>query len=189
MFNQLISLGGKEHLLESVGLGEVTLRFFSATAFGRDHSRVQKEACILSALCQSSLNMVPGFSEPSRGCQRPSHRLVREDIRAHREFLLRKTKRQRKSFTSGCEKERESSRITNRAAQLNFVFEHTGFILAASAAQCFGKCPLVFGQRIQSRRALQRSDGFDEFLLSQQDAPFCEQRGRVVRQITQRRAT
>src|SRR5262245_65023872 len=121
--------------------------------------------------------MLVGFSEPPPRCQRPSQRVVREDIRAHSEFLLGETKGERKVLSARRQKKREGSWIAGRAALPNFFFERTGLIGVASTAQGFGKCPLVFGQRIQSRRALQWCDGFSEFLGSQQHEALGEQRG------------
>ena len=105
---------------------------------------MEQQPRVLGAFRQCLLHLAVRFSQLACRGQRPSQRVVSEDVAARIKFRSRESKRRLRILVSRREKERQCPGIATRAVLAKLRFDARRFVLAASCAQRLSERPLIF---------------------------------------------
>jgi hypothetical protein len=147
---------------------------------------VQEEPRVFRVLGQGRGHGRARLGHPARGRQRPGASILREDVVSHRELALGEEERLRGFSPTRREEERDGPRIRETSALHDLPLDGRSFGIALPAPQSVGEHPLVFGQRVECRRAPEHPHGVFRAICRKEDSSFHQQRRRVFRLKPQR---
>jgi len=142
---------------------------------------VEVEPRLLGALFERPLDLATSLVTAARRAQRPGQRVSREDVAPLIEFHFREPHGAGGIVAARGEVEGEGPRVRPFAGGAQALFDSNGLRLAACRAQGVSERPLVIGQRVFIRRALEDDDRLPRVARGQEHAPPQQERGRVIR--------